>query len=202
MEDKIDEKKIHVSSSQFTKWLKCPHWWMLDYVKGLKKYEDSINTCFGTAMHETVQLYIKTLYTEGVEKADSINLYKHFKEIFERELTSTKLVYTEDDYTDFVFDGEDILKAFSETSVRIKNFPSNKYEFIDVELEIDMPIKNNVISWHILIWFSVKKPREISKFSISKHLQTGGVRMLKMTILKFLNYYSTKPFIAKSLMFH
>lgn len=143
-DNKIDEKKKQVSFSQFSKWMKCSHWWMLDYVKGLKKFEDSINTCFGTAIHETIQNYIKTLYTDGVDKADSIDLYKHFKEGFEKELIRTKLKYTEDEHTEFMFDGEDILKAFSETSVRIKNFPSNKYEFVDVELEIDMPIRNNV----------------------------------------------------------
>jgi len=143
MDDKINKKK-HVSYSQFGWWLKCPHKFYLDQVKGLKKYEDSINTCFGTAIHETIQTYIKTLYTESVEKADSIDLYKLFKETFERELKNTEVKHTEDEYTEFVFDGEDILKEFTETATRIKHFPKEKYEFVDVELEIEMPVKNNV----------------------------------------------------------
>jgi hypothetical protein len=138
------EKKKRVSSSQYSKWLKCPHWWMLDYVKGLRQFDDSLNTCFGTAIHETIQTYIKTLYTEGLEKSDSINLYDFFKTAFEKELKDKNVKHTEDEYTEFVFDGEDILKAFSETAVRIKTFPRDKYEFIEVELELDVPIKNNV----------------------------------------------------------
>lgn len=144
VENHKKEEKIRVSFSQFAKWLKCPHWWMLDYVRGLKQFDDSINTCFGTAIHETIQTYVKTLYTEGVEKADSIELYKLFKETFEKELKNTEVKHTEDEYTEFMFDGEDILKEFSETATRIKHFPKDKYEFVDVELEIDMPIKNNV----------------------------------------------------------
>lgn len=140
---KKDEKK-NVSFSQFSWWLKCPHKWYLDYVKGLKQYEDSINTCFGTAIHETFQTYIKTLYTESVEKADAIDLYKMFREAFQRELTNGKVKHTEDDFTEFCFDGEDIIKEFSETATRIKHFPRDKYEFVDVELEIEVPVKNNV----------------------------------------------------------
>jgi hypothetical protein len=138
------KKKKHVSFSQYSTWLKCPHKFYLDQVKGLKEFEDSINTCFGTAIHETLQNYVKTLYTESVDKADSINLYNFFKTAFESELKRTQLKYTEDEYTDFMFDGEDILNAFSETATRIENFPREKYEFVEVELEIDMPVKNNV----------------------------------------------------------
>lgn len=138
------EKKKHVSYSQFSSYLRCPHKFYLDNVKGLKVFEDSINTCFGTAIHATVQKYVKTLYTESVEKADSIDLYKDFKTNFETELLNKKVKHTEDDATGFIFDGQDILKAFSATAARIKHFPSDKYEFIDVELKIEMPVKNNV----------------------------------------------------------
>lgn len=144
MDDKINEKKKRVSYSQFSWWLKCPHKWYLDQIRGLKKFEDSVNTCFGTAIHEVIQLYIKTLYTEGTEKADSIEMMKLFKENFERELKDHKVNHTEDEYTEFMFDGEDILKAFLETSIRIKHFPRDKYEFIEIELEVEMPVKNNV----------------------------------------------------------
>lgn len=144
MDDIKKDKKKHVSFSQFSCWLRCPHKFYLDHVKGLKEFEDSVNTCFGTAIHEVLQNYVKTLYTEGADKADSIKLYEEFKVIFKRELDNTKVKHTEDDFTEFCFDGEDILDAFSKTAIRIKNFPSDKYEFIDVEMEIEMPVKNNV----------------------------------------------------------
>jgi hypothetical protein len=71
-------------------------------------------------------------------------MIKYFKHIFNRELKKTKLVYTEDDYIGFVFDGEDIIKEFSETATRIKHFPREKYEFVGIEIEIESPVKNNV----------------------------------------------------------
>ena len=142
--DEIINKKKNVSFSQFSWYLKCPHHFFLDRVKNLKEFTDTINTCFGTAVHEAIQLYIKTLYTEGFEKADSLEVFKLFKEYFERELSDKKIKYTDEDYTGFIFDGEDIIKEFLNTSTRIENFPNNKYEFLGVETEIDMPIKNNV----------------------------------------------------------
>ncbi len=70
MSDVIVNEKKRVSFSQFSWWLKCPHKWYLDYVKGLKQFEDTINTCFGTAIHETIQTYeieLPCLITVGVE---------------------------------------------------------------------------------------------------------------------------------------
>ena len=88
------------------------------------------------------------LYTEGIEQADGIDLIKKFREEFTRILSEEKDTikdpYTDDDVTGFMFDGEDILKTFSSSANRIKYFPSRKYEFIGVEVPLDVPIKNNV----------------------------------------------------------
>jgi hypothetical protein len=143
-----EKNKKTVSFSQYSGWFKCPHSWYLNYLKGLRKYEASLNTCFGTAIHNTLQDYIKLLYTEGVEQADEIDLIKKFREEFTRILSEEKDTikdpYTDDDVTGFMFDGEDILKTFSSSANRIKYFPSRKYEFIGVEVPLDVPIKNNV----------------------------------------------------------
>ena len=147
MSDTIEEKKKkRVSFSQYSGWFKCPHSWYLNYLKGLRVYEASLNTCFGDAVHDTLQNYIKTLYTEGYEIADQIDLIKDFRENFRKYVDENKdkLKYTEDEYTDFLFDGEDILKTFSASATRIKHFPSKKYEFIGIELPIEIDIKNNV----------------------------------------------------------
>jgi hypothetical protein len=143
-----EKNKKTVSFSQYSGWFKCPHSWYLNYLKGLRKYEASLNTCFGTSIHNTLQDYIKLLYTEGVEQADEIDLIKKFREEFTRILSEEKDTikdpYTDDDVTGFMFDGEDILKTFSSSANRIKYFPSRKYEFIGVEVPLDVPIKNNV----------------------------------------------------------
>lgn len=144
----IEIKKKRVSYSQYAKWFKCPNAWRLDYLENLRKFEGSINTCFGTAMHEALQLYIETLYTKSHVEADSLNLFDVFKKAFERELedakTKNNLKYTEDEYTEFCFDAQDILGDFTKPANRLKNFPSKKYEFIGAELPLELDIKHNV----------------------------------------------------------
>ena len=141
--ESTDKKKI-VSFSQFQNWFNCPHRWWLDHVKGLRIRDNTINTCFGTAIHEPVQEYIKTLYTVNAPAADSLNLNKMFKEAFDRELEKNKVERTDDEYTNFVFDGQDIIREFCKTSNRVKHFPTGKYEFLGVELKIMQPIRNNL----------------------------------------------------------
>lgn len=137
-------KKKRVSYSQFSNWFNCPHRWMLDHVKGLRVYEDSVHTCFGTAVHETIQLYIETLYKKSVSDADDFDLNEKFKAKFDEEIARTKILITEIEKQEFVKDGKNIITSFSNVSNRIKHFPSNRYEFVAVEDEIVMPIKNNV----------------------------------------------------------
>lgn len=144
-EKNIEKKKV--SFSQYSGWFKCPHSWYLNYLKGLREYESSLNTCFGTAIHNTLQDYIKILYTDGAEIADQKDLVKEFRNHFTQELETNKdqlEKYTEDDVTEFMFDGEDILKTFTNSANRIKYFPSKKYEFIGVELPLEVDIKNNI----------------------------------------------------------
>jgi len=139
-----EPRKRKVSFSQFQNWMNCPHRWFLDFVKGLRTFEDNLNTCFGTAIHESIQLYIQTLYTKGVGDADELNLNEVFKSAFDRELQDKKVKHTDDDYMEFSIDGDDILAAFQNVTNRMKHFPSNKYEFVSVEDEIIVPIKYNV----------------------------------------------------------
>lgn len=168
-EENITKKK-KVSYSQFSNWFNCPHRWWLDNVKKFKKFEDSVNTCFGTAIHEVVQLYVQTLYTKSSKEANEIEMYDLFKIAFKRELELAKenskkgkitdhnkdeivedekievklFDYTNEQFEEFCQDGNDILDAFLNMTNRMKYFPSSKYEFLSVEDEIIMPIKNNV----------------------------------------------------------
>ena len=144
MEPAKESKKRRVSFSQFSNWWQCRHRWYLDFVKELREAEENINTCFGTAMHETVQLYIKTLYTKSAMDADEHDLYNIFVKSFDKELSDKKVAVETSVYKEYCKDGEDILIAFTNITNRIKYFPSGKYEFVGVEDEIIMPIKNNV----------------------------------------------------------
>jgi len=139
-----EEKKNIVSFSQFQNWYICPNRWWLDYPKGLRAFTDSIHTVFGTAIHDTIQLYLKTLYKKGEEQAEKINLKKYFKFAFNREIKDKKIKVSDKEYTEFYFNGEDILKDFTKTKNRLKYFPLEKYELLDIEGEITVDIMNNV----------------------------------------------------------
>ncbi len=140
----VEPKKRKVSFSQYATWFKCPHHWFLDHVKHLREFEDSIATCFGDAIHEPCQLYVEKLYKEGAKSADAIEMFPMFKELFKKYLEERKVEHTDDQFTDYVYDGDDIIKAFTNFTNRMKYFPSGKYEFIGVEDELLIPIKNNV----------------------------------------------------------
>lgn len=148
--DEVQEiKKKKVSFSQYSMWSKCPNSWKLNYLEGKRIFDATLNTCFGTAIHAALQTYIEKLYTTSSEVADNLDLIMIFKNKFNEELISLKaknpkFAYTEDDYNEFIFNGDDILTAFLNTSNRKKHFPSNKYEFIGVELPLDAELTHNV----------------------------------------------------------
>jgi len=71
-----------ISYSQLSMYLQCPKRWSLQYRDGYKVYSQSINMTFGTAIHETVQNYINTLYSESGVKADELDLEEYFEERF------------------------------------------------------------------------------------------------------------------------
>ena len=67
-EPKKGDKKI--SYSQFAMYSSCPKHWELAYVKGLRTFNQSIHTIFGTAFHETLQNYLTVMFEQSVVKAN------------------------------------------------------------------------------------------------------------------------------------
>ena len=136
-------KKKRVSFSQYSTFLKCPHKWYLDYVKNLRVKDDNINTTFGTAIHHAFQTYLTSLYKEGVGIADSLDVKKLFLDKFNEEIKKVKDV-SEEEFTDFIFDGNDIIDTFCKSANRLKYFPTKDYELVGIEIPLEIPIKNNV----------------------------------------------------------
>ena len=136
-------KKKRVSFSQYSTFLKCPHKWYLDYVKNLRVKDDNINTTFGTAIHHAFQTYLTSLYNEGVNIADALDVKKLFLDKFNEEIKKVKDV-KEEEFTDFIFDGNDIVDTFCKSANRLKYFPTKDYELIGIEIPLEIPIKNNV----------------------------------------------------------
>jgi len=192
-----NQQKKRVSFSQFQKWLCCGHHWYLDYVRGLRIFEDSLSTCFGTSIHEVIQLYIKTLYQENAIAADACELFEIFQKRFKEELETKKVKHTKDEFKEFVYNGDDIIKAFQNTTNRLKYFPSGKYEFIGIEDEIVMPIRNNVeFICYIDVVLKEKKTGRYRILDI-KTSSTGWNSYMKEDPSKYSQILLYKAFFSK-----
>lgn len=160
-----EQKKKTVSYSQYGKWFACPHHWYLDYVKGLRTREVNLNLTYGNAIHETLQIYAKTLYTEGLIKATTLNLRNFFIEHFVDECTDNKIKCTQAEMQEFVEDGINFINEFMRASVRLQYFPADKYEFLGVEDELSMELTNNTQYWgYIDLVLKEKKTGRIKIF--------------------------------------
>lgn len=76
-ESKLKQKPSqnkHISYSQLSAFSTCQRQWYLQYVKKLAPYQPSIHACFGSAMHETIQTWLETLYHGKVKDAMALDL--------------------------------------------------------------------------------------------------------------------------------
>lgn len=137
-----------VSYSQFSLYANCPKRWKLDYIDGLRKYEQNINTCFGSAFHKTLQNYLDVLYNKTAKEADSIELGSYLKQaIFEEYKTSLEKnggnhYSTPEELAEFYLDGEAILKYFK--SNRRVYFTTKQHVLVGIEIPLQMPLIHNV----------------------------------------------------------
>ncbi len=70
----------NISYSQLSMYTQCPKKWALQYRDGHKVKEQSIHMTFGTALHETLQMYLDVMYNKSGAEADRIDLEKDFED--------------------------------------------------------------------------------------------------------------------------
>jgi hypothetical protein len=160
-----------ISYSQFSEWMKCPYSWKLGYMDRRKKYEPSVHTAFGNAIHEPLQIFVDKLYNEGSSAADEVDMVGIFLQTFEKELTQKtkrsvkdkdgnyvldenhKKTYEEvnnpidiDDVEkmEFIEQGTEILNSIKSYTNRKSIFPSGKYECVGIEIPVNMEVMNNL----------------------------------------------------------
>ena len=142
----VGKKVKTISYSQYSKWLKCPQSWKLSYIDNLDKFESSINTAFGRAVHSAVQLFLKTLYTDGAIAADGLDLLAEFNQKYDIETAKiTDVPPTPEVLAEFRNDGKVILDYFTSPANRTKHFPSKIFEVIGIELPLKVPIRGGTI---------------------------------------------------------
>ena len=147
-----------ISYSQYAMWLKCPHKWKLAYIDKLHKFDGSIHTAFGTALHHALQTYLKTLYTSTSVEADALDVMALFTEVYNKEITKVPGLLTEQ-IDEFRVDAKNILDYFTAPTNRQKHFPSRAYEVIGVELPINIPLRMGKVAYKGFLDFVVKEKR-------------------------------------------
>jgi len=128
-----------ISYSQFSMYSKCPKSWELAYVKKLRTTSQNINTIFGTALHETLQAYLTTLYTDSVKNADRLpleqmlmdNLKTGYKNALEKGMPHFS---SPSELSEYYNDGVEILNYIKRK--RSIYFSTKNYELVGIELPI------------------------------------------------------------------
>lgn len=148
MSDKKDFTRI-VSYSQFSMYDNCQRQYKHRYIDKLSLKESSIHLIFGTAIHETVQLYLTTMYNKTRRAADEMNL----EQIFLDELTKAfakdkeksidnKNPATRLEMEEFYGDGRTILSYFRSNATKF--YKKRGFELFGIELHLDNKLKEGL----------------------------------------------------------
>ena len=151
-----EEGSGRISFSQYSLFAKCPKSWELAYGRGLRTYQPSIHTAFGTAFHETLQNFLG-LYLDGKKsEALSIDLKEYLKQqmldtyMSEYDKSNIGHFSTAEELAEFYQDGCDILHYLS--SRMNLYFDPDRYDMMGIEAPlflqaIDSNDKVNMLSF-------------------------------------------------------
>ena len=113
---KQSKKNKHISYSQLQNFATCPKKWQLTYVRKIVAFTPSIHMTFGTAMHETIQSWLDTIYNGKIKDANAMDLdallYENMIKAYKsgRAQNGHQNFTTPDELRQFWLDGKHILK--------------------------------------------------------------------------------------------
>lgn len=120
--NKANEGKIHISFSEFSKYLECPHRHLIDKYLKLTPDETSIHLIFGNSIHLAIELGVK-------EKLSLVDRIARFKEDFIKNMRENLINHESYKEVDnYVKQGEHILKSLNIEKI------GEKYDIIGVEI--------------------------------------------------------------------
>jgi hypothetical protein len=135
-----------ISYSQWSMYDRCPLSWKLAYIDGLAPFQASIDTCFGTAFHETFQYFIEVMYTDSVKRAEALDLRSILTNKLREEYA--KCVQEMGQHfsnplqlAEYLEDGVAILEWFKKR--RKQYFSTKDWELIGIEVELCTPASPN-----------------------------------------------------------
>jgi hypothetical protein len=128
-----------ISYSQWAMYERCPLSWKLAYIDGLAPFQASIETCFGTAFHETFQHFIEVMYTDSVKRADALDLRavltNKLREEYAKCVGETGNHFSNPlQLAEYLEDGVAILEWFKKR--RKQYFSTKDYELVGIEVEL------------------------------------------------------------------
>ena len=193
-----------ISYSQWSTYEMCPHKWKLAYIDKLVPFNDSIDTVFGTAFHETLQYFLQLMYTQSVTVAETIDLkellitnlrneYKRAVEANEGKHFSNPLQLAE-----YIEDGEAILHWFKKN--RRKYFSSKDYELVGIELDLCTQASENnpSVFWYGFIDLVIRHiPTNTIKLIDIKTSRNGWNQYQKADNLKSAQLVAYKNYFSK-----
>ena len=185
-ESKIKQKPSknkHISYSSISTYNKCPKLWELQYLRHAVPFRQNIYTCFGSAMHETMQEWLEVLYHDKVKTADEMDLDKLLYNKMVQQYKQGKAINGHQHFSsveqlnEFWLDGKHILKYLK--SKRAGYFSTKTMMLAGIETLLYQEIKVNVE------FFIVKRrvPAEADFASMQRRVQqfspTSGPRKTK-----------------------
>jgi hypothetical protein len=135
-----------ISYSQWSMYDRCPLSWKLAYIDGLAPFQASIDTCFGTAFHETFQYFIEVMYTDSVKRAEALDLRgiltNKLREEYAKCVQETGGHFSNPlQLAEYLEDGVAILEWFKKR--RKQYFSTKDWELIGIEVELCTPASTN-----------------------------------------------------------
>jgi hypothetical protein len=193
----IDPENVprKISYSQWAMYERCPKSYELSYIKKLAPFTFSIETCFGTAFHETLQEYLTTMYTKSVKAKE----YKSCLESNEGVHFSTPAELAE-----YQQDGAAILDWFKKR--RGQYFSSKGTELIGIELQLCTPASpvNKSVYWYGFVDLVLRDTRDntikiidikTSRMGWNKYQKADKLKAAQLVAYK--NYYSQQYGVPK-----
>ena len=141
-------KNLHISYSSLSTYNKCPKLWELQYLRNEIPFTQNIYTCFGSAMHETIQEWLTVMYHDKVKAANDINLHKLLYANMAHSYRMGKAMMngdhfsSADEMTQFWLDGKHILDFLSKK--RAGYFSTKNMMLAGVETLLYQEIKPGV----------------------------------------------------------
>ena len=142
-------KNKHVTYSQISTYNRCPKLWELQYLRNVVPFTQNIYTCFGTAMHETMQSWLETMYHDKVKAANDMNLHQLLYNNMVKAYKAGKAINGHEHFSDakqlneFWLDGKHILDFL--TKKRAAYFSTKNMQLAGIETLLYNEIRPGVM---------------------------------------------------------